>query len=525
MNDLLPSTHYNDQVPVAHAQELLDRRKARKNIYAYIDYMKSSGLPEFQNEPAAHHRLILDYMQRLADAVHEDDEEDLLCSAPPGSAKTTWLSLVGITWLMARDPSTTILAIVNSDALSERNSRSRRLIMKTPEWERISQSALAADAQSLGFTGTTKNGFVKSCAAQSVVTGFRCHWLIVDDIIGSYMEAQSQTRLNKIWDWYLTEAKTRLLPHGKQMVIGTRWAYQDLIGRLLERANDKLEGWYYIKLQMINEDPHCPLGRKIGARLWPQWYTQKMVTEARRSPASWRTLYQCEPMISENQWMPPDKFVTETHAPGNLVHIMAIDLATGLAAGDNTVIMTAGLDEDGIIHFVDCFMQQVTTDIAAEKLCEMTSKYQPRIVLIDNDLMAKTFTGMLTEKMRQSGTFVPLHFMKLGNRSKDERADSLRGYLNMDRCKFVSAPWTDAVFSEFSLFGSNSGRDDTVDAAALIARYIPKISLPKATKTEVVKPALQIGPGGVVSCNDTLDDLWDLHENRPQKRAFQKLRI
>ena len=67
---------------------------------------------------------------------------------------------------------------------------------------------------------------------------------------------------DRIWDWYINDFKTRLVPHAAEILIQTRWHDDDLAGRALNH-----EEWRVISLPALAE-PDDPLGRALGEPLW-----------------------------------------------------------------------------------------------------------------------------------------------------------------------------------------------------------------------------------------------------------------
>ena len=84
------------------AKELLRRRLIRRDLTEWGRY---KGY-----EPAPHHRLICWEI----DAFLSSDDEVLLLFAPPGSAKSTWLSVLFPSHYLARFPKNSILAATHS---------------------------------------------------------------------------------------------------------------------------------------------------------------------------------------------------------------------------------------------------------------------------------------------------------------------------------------------------------------------------------------------------------------------------
>src|SRR6476646_9837812 len=96
---------------VAAAEELLKRRSTRKS---FAEWAKHRGF-----EPAAHHRLIINEIESFLDS----DDEVLLLFAPPGSAKSTYVSVLLPSWYLAGHPTHSILAATHSVEFAERWGR------------------------------------------------------------------------------------------------------------------------------------------------------------------------------------------------------------------------------------------------------------------------------------------------------------------------------------------------------------------------------------------------------------------
>jgi hypothetical protein len=73
----------------------------------------------FELEPAPHHQLIC----REIDAFLRSDDEVLLLFAPPGSAKSTWVSILFPSHYLARFPKNSILAATHSVEFAQRWGR------------------------------------------------------------------------------------------------------------------------------------------------------------------------------------------------------------------------------------------------------------------------------------------------------------------------------------------------------------------------------------------------------------------
>jgi len=70
-------------------------------------------------EPAAHHRLIINEIEVFL----EGNDEVLLLFAPPGSAKSTYVSILLPAWYLANNPTHSILAATHNVEFAERWGR------------------------------------------------------------------------------------------------------------------------------------------------------------------------------------------------------------------------------------------------------------------------------------------------------------------------------------------------------------------------------------------------------------------
>src|SRR3954451_16650797 len=111
---------------VAAAEELLKRRSTRRS---FAEWAEHRGFV-----PAAHHRLIISEIESFL----ESDDEVLLLFAPPGSAKSTYVSVLLPSWYLASRPTHSILAATHSVEFAER-------------WGRRVRNDIMLDATTLGI--------------------------------------------------------------------------------------------------------------------------------------------------------------------------------------------------------------------------------------------------------------------------------------------------------------------------------------------------------------------------------------
>jgi len=99
--------------PSQAAQELLRRRGAKGSIEAYIDYQQLGFVP------ATHHRLLIGELE----AVERGECPRLMVYMPPGSAKSTYASMIFPAWYLGRHPEGSVIAASHTGELAERFGR------------------------------------------------------------------------------------------------------------------------------------------------------------------------------------------------------------------------------------------------------------------------------------------------------------------------------------------------------------------------------------------------------------------
>lgn len=153
-----------------------------------------------------------------------------------------------------------------------------------------------------------KNGSVfRAVGRGGGLTGTGADLLVLDDMIKNSEEADSPTIREKLWDFYLTTAETRLSPKGSQLAIGTRWHKADLLGRLID-------GWIDIAYPAIAEkdETHRQTGEALHAR-----FPIHILMQIREkiSGRFWSALYQGHPVDKENAIIKGLRIINESQIP------------------------------------------------------------------------------------------------------------------------------------------------------------------------------------------------------------------
>jgi len=242
-------------------------------------------------EPALHHRLLIHNLERLA----AGEIDRLAVFMPPGSAKSTYSSILFPPWFLSQQPKASVLAASHTTELAEKWGRRVRNLVT--EHGSILRLSLSSDSQAAGRWALTSGGEYYAAGVGVGIAGFRADLAVIDDPVRSREDADSQAIRDRTWDWYKTDLLTRLRPGGRVVLIQTRWHEDDLAGRILAEAATSGEQWHILSLP-AEAEPGDPLGRQPGDWLWDDeyGYARFLAREkATQLPRNWSALYQQRP--------------------------------------------------------------------------------------------------------------------------------------------------------------------------------------------------------------------------------------
>jgi hypothetical protein len=348
---------------IAAAEELLKRRSTRRNL---ADWARYKGF-----EPAKHHQLIIEEIE----AFLMSEDEVLLLFAPPGSAKSTYVSVLLPSWYLANNPSHSILAATHNVEFAERWGRRVRNDIAVDE--NLLGIRLAEDSKAAARWSLVSGGEYYGVGAGTGISGFRANLGVGDDLFGSREDAYSETVRQKRWDWYQDDFSARLKPSAKRILMNTRWHEEDVAGRVLEQIERNEIKGRVITIPAIAEGNDV-LGRQPGEYLWdePGGYNYAAFLRARQretSPMMWAALYQQRPAPEEGDYFKADWLKSYDALPARetLRIYGGSDYAVTADGGDYTVHVVVGLDPAGRMYVLDLWRKQTASDEWIEAFCNL----------------------------------------------------------------------------------------------------------------------------------------------------------
>ena len=449
----------------AAAKELLARRQARASTEAYLAYLQLGFAP------AAHHRLLLSGLEE----VERGECSRLMVCMPPGSGKSFYTSVIFPSWYLGRNPARSIIAASHTQELAESFGRRVRNIYATPEHRNVFGVGIAADSGAAGRWETERSGQYFAVGIGGSVTGRRADLGLIDDPTRGREDADSDRVRARIWAWYTDDFKPRLKPGAAQVLITTRWSEDDLAGRLLERERDS---WKVLELPM-EALPNDPLGRQVGDRLWPEWFTQQMVEDAKLDVRAWNALFQQQPAAETGDYFQLDWFAnTYKDLPKEAVKYGSGDYAVSEGKGDYTELGIFAIDAQSNVYVVDWFRGQTTSDKWIEAQCDMIIKHSPACWFGESGPIKRAVEPYLLKRMNERRAFVRLEWLP-SVAEKTARCRPFQALASMGKIYLPEqASWKADLVGQLTRFPAGKF-DDAVDVCSLIGRGIELMPVPK----------------------------------------------
>lgn len=439
-------------------------KRAQTSLGAFIEYL------DIGFTPAAHHKLLISHLE----AVERGELQRLMVLMPPGSAKSTYASVLFPPWFMGRHSKDSILGISNTSDLAERFSRRARNVVTLERYRKVFGFGVSEETKAAGSWENERGGEFFAAGVGGAIAGRRADLGLIDDPIKTREEADSDRIRAKQWEWYVNDFSTRLKPGARQILIQTRWHEDDLGGRILEREANR---WTVVKLPMVAVASD-PLGREPGERLWPEWFTDEMVGQAKLDPRAWNALYQQDPAPEEGDFFQSDDFGEYIDLPERLHFYGASDYAVTEGGGDYTEHGLAGLDFNGDMYVTDWWRKQAGSDVWIEKQCDMILQRKPMIWFGEGGPIKRAIEPFLKRRMQERQAYCRLEWLP-SIADKVVRARPIQARCAMGKVYLPKfAPWKADLLSQLMRFPAGK-YDDGVDVMSLFGRGLEFALTPK----------------------------------------------
>ena len=380
---------------------------------------------------------------------------------PPGSAKSTYASVIFPAWWYTQHRRSSIISASHSLSLAGHFSRRARSLVTTHE--KYLGFSIAQDQRAADMWTTTTGGDYLAVGVHGAITGRRADLVIIDDPVRSQADAESARHREHVWEWYKSDVTTRLKPRARVVVIMTRWHPEDLGGRLLDQSGPE---WRVVRLPALAEADD-PLGRAVGAALWPEWEDSEALGRKRSliGERAWSALFQQTPLPSGGRLFSTDRIAVVQSERDAEAMVRAWDLAATETTGRNDPDWTVGVklsrDRTGRYLILDVARMRGSPNQIEELILATARKDGAKVIVAIPEDPGQAGKSQMSYLTRQLAGFHVVSSRETG--SKATRAMPLASQVEGGNVSVIRGDWTRTLIDEMRDFPWGR-KDDQVDA-------------------------------------------------------------
>jgi predicted phage terminase large subunit-like protein len=503
--------------PKEREDEFVRRKLARTGLIRFAQSIDVPGRPVSDDDDeslfhpvetgvALHHRALLGVLER----VYTRDIKQAMVFMPPGSAKSTYTSVVYPAYAMGKRKGSRIILGSYASSIAWKQSRRTRQIARSEKFRPIFGTGLVHGNQSVEEWAMENGSEYMAGGILSGMTGNRATDLIIDDPVAGRDEADSATIRKKTREAYEDDLTTRLMPGGATVIVQTRWHQDDLSGGILPvdwkgesgfiRGRDGLD-WFVLCIPAEADRADDPLGRKIGEGLWPEWFKDGHWDRFKEKQRTWNALFQQKPTADSGTYFQAEWFDYRYERPppkATLRIFGCSDYAVTPDGGDFTEHGIFGIDDQESLFVLDWWSGQTSSDVWVEKQCDLINKWQPLCWGAETGVIRRAVGPYLSTRMTQRNALTRLEWLPTTG-DKEAMARGAQAMASMGQFKFPQrSGWHERVISQATAFPAGA-YDDAVDVLGLATRVMPLVGKPKPktvipqTRVAHYEPDLEMG--------------------------------
>lgn len=453
----------------------------------------------------------------LIEEIELGHKKRVAVSMPPQMGKTINLSIFGAAWIWGRNPRARIVIVSYSQTRAEELGLMLKQLLESPQYQQVFPDVrLDPLAKSRSYIQNRKGGRIMLAGVGGAITGKTADYFFIDDPIkGEDDESDlTPTALERLWSWFFKVAYSRGSSKTRILITHTRWAEDDLIGRLCDpnhpERNKRFKGisekWFYLNLPAVVTDPKLAdvlglslqpsndndviqqFGDKPMSSLWPENKSLAFFAEWKQGDSrSFSALAMGQPAPDDGVFFLKEHLVeydSIDKLPANLTKYGASDHAVSVKQGrDYTVVGCIGIDEfDNIWVLPDVIWERMETDTTVDSILHHLKKHKPTMWWAEDENIRKAFGPFLLKRMHEEKIYGTVIDPIRPAGDKKTRARSIQGRISMKKVFFPSfAPWWADAKAQMLRFPF-AANDDFVDFMSLFG-----LGLLKEYKADPVK--------------------------------------
>ena len=440
---------------VSEYKDALEREKCQEHFMPYVKKM----WPGFIH--GRHHAVMAKKFEEIASGKLKR----LIINLGPRHTKSFFASYLFPSWFLGQHPGKKVIQASNTADLAVGFGRQVRNLVGSEEYAKIFPDvSLRQDSKAAGRWATNQNGEYYAIGVGGTMTGKGADLLIIDDPHSEGEAALGDpTVYEKTYEWYTSGPRQRLQPGGAIVIVMTRWAKNDLTGKILKDAAElgRLDEWEVIELPAIMPS---------GNPLWPEFWSLDELSALRDElpPAKWNAQYQQNPTSEEGAIVKREWWnIWDRDDPPNCQFlIQSWDTAfTKNERSDYSACTTWGVfhlneDENDVnVILLDAFQKRMEFPELKEKAYAHYKEWEPDAFVVE----AKAAGAPLIFELRQMGIVVSEYTPSRGN-DKFVRINSVSDLFRSGKVWAPDTRWAREVVENMAAF-PNGEHDDLTDSA------------------------------------------------------------
>lgn len=289
--------------------------------------------------------------------------------------------------------------------------------------------------------------------------GRHYNFLKLDDLIGDKArDSATEMESAKLWIDNIQAFFSNFL-EDKMDIAGTRWAFDDLYAHLHEMYGPAL-----IKYIRGAEEWDAEQGKIVP--IFPEAFSSEAFEILKRNPVIWSAQYANNPEIVAKEFDPSWKKFYEWRGYNKIVvfggdsrdeidvmdmdRVILIDPAMSGLAG----YLVTGSDWKDRVFTLKAKKHTWKPPELVDEIFADVSRWQPRVVAIEEVLFSGLFKNWLEAEMRLRGIYFKVVPVKTGGKSKPVRVRGLSNYFAAGNIYFHQSQ--NDLITEFDTFGATS---------------------------------------------------------------------
>jgi hypothetical protein len=298
-------------------------------------------------------------MDAFIEAVKRKGSPRIIISIAPRVGKSTIVSEFLQAYILGMMQTWEVVSCTYNQTLADTFGRKVRDRLQDPKFLDLFDVELDKRSQSADYLRLTKGGSYTAVGMGGALTGKGATVLVIDDPVKDRAQAESQIESDNAWDWYSSTARTRIHPGGGIIIVQTRWAVDDLTGRVLDAAakDPNADQWTVYSFPALAEEDEKH--RKKGEALHPERYDRDayLRIKATIEPRDWAALYQCKPYVETGAFFHVDTIKYYKNLPDELAYCLGADYATSASKkSDKSAVVPLGITHDGDVYIHEDFI-------------------------------------------------------------------------------------------------------------------------------------------------------------------------